>query len=70
MKRFEYKVIRHVLSTGKMFSGGVQANPEILEAALNEAGRDGWQVATSQTTMLNGWSLDLIVVMQRPLSDS
>lgn len=70
MKRFEYKVIRHVLSTGKMFSRGVNANPEKLEAALNEAGREGWAVTSSSTTMLNGWSLDLVVILQRPLIDS
>jgi hypothetical protein len=62
MQRWEYRTIK--VET-KGFAGGILDQSK-LESALNELGRDGWElVSTFDTNMLQGTTREVIGVLKR-----
>ena len=66
MKRYEYTVL-DVPAKGFWFGGKI--NHEQLTAKLNELGGQGWEaVSSGNTTMNNGASRSLVIILKREIN--
>ena len=64
MQRWEYKTIK--VNVGGFFGGVLKV--KTFDRALNELGRDGWElVAAIHTTGMYGTSREAVAIFKRPL---
>jgi len=64
MQQWEYRTVK--VEAKGWFAGGVLDQSK-LEAALNDLGRDGWElVSTFDTNMLHGQTREIVSVLKRP----
>ena len=63
MQQWEYRTVK--VEAKGWFAGGVLDQPK-FETALNELGRDGWElVSTFDTNMLHGQTREIVAVLKR-----
>lgn len=63
MTQWEYRTVK--VEAKGWFVGGVLDQSK-FEAALNELGRDGWElVSTFDTNMLHGQTREIVAVLKR-----
>jgi Domain of unknown function (DUF4177) len=63
MQQWEYRTVK--VEAKGWFTGGVLDQSK-FETALNELGRDGWElVSTFDTNMLHGQTREIVAVLKR-----